>query len=233
VLESGSRSKAPPISRQPPSTLPPLAPWGFGNGPHPMPSSVFGSFYDDSSEEIGGLSPGFRPGSSQEDIGIPGEARRPSVASATTVSSRGSKSSVGRGFHKKLQGFFGDEFPESSRQNSDSSLPASAMFAPGVFTPGATGDQAAMQRARNRNNSVQINNTGISRPTSPTSFSRPRSPPTSEVAPWEFQDHLAKVSVSWTSLEEKARPAFALPHDFRQLTINYRSCPRHQPTQML
>ena len=38
--------------------------------------------------------------------------RRPSAASVTTVSSIGSKSSLGRGFHKKkLDAFFGEEFP--------------------------------------------------------------------------------------------------------------------------
>lgn len=39
-----------------------------------------------------------------------GEDRRPSIASATTSSSQGSRSSRGGRFHKRLQGFFGDEF---------------------------------------------------------------------------------------------------------------------------
>ncbi|EEH38221.2 adenylate cyclase [Paracoccidioides lutzii Pb01] len=46
------------------------------------------------------------------------EHRRPSVASATTVSSQGSKGSGGR-FHKRLRGFFGDEHGSAS----DSALP--------------------------------------------------------------------------------------------------------------
>jgi adenylate cyclase len=202
VLEGAGSGRVPAINRHPPSALSPNLPWGTGNGQIPMPSSVFGSsFFDDSSEDIGGMSPGFRPGSSQEDMGFPGEDRRPSIASATTVSSIGSKSSVGMGFHKKLQGFFGDEFPEmeGSRQNSESSLPPAAMY-----KPGGTSDAVAAQRARNRNNSFNNNNINanpipntqqlaVSRPASPASFSRPRTPHSSEVTPWEFQDFTNKV----------------------------------------
>jgi adenylate cyclase len=207
VLENAGSGRVPAINRQPPSALSPNNPWGSGIGQIPMPSSVFGSsFFDDSSEDVGGLSPSFRPGSSQEDMGFPDDGRRPSIASATTVSSIGSKSSMGRGFHKKLQGFFGDEFPgmEGSRQNSESSLP------PGAMLPqGAPADILAAQRLRNRNNSINNNNNNnnnsitpnannnqlaISRPGSPASFSRPRTPHSSEVTPWEFQDFTNKVS---------------------------------------
>jgi adenylate cyclase len=202
VLEGGGSGRVPAVNRQAPSALSPNPPWGTGNGQIPMPSSVFGSsFFDDSSEDYAGMSPGFRPGSSQDDVGFPGEDRRPSIASATTVSSIGSKSSVGMGFHKKLQGFFGDEFPETevSRHNSESSLPPAAMY-----RPGGPMDAAAAQRARNRNNSFNNSNIGananpnnqqlaISRPASPASFSRPRTPHSSEVTPWEFQDFTNKV----------------------------------------
>ncbi|KAF2426187.1 hypothetical protein EJ08DRAFT_593925 [Tothia fuscella] len=116
---------------------------------------------------------------------FPSEDRRPSIASATTVSSVGSKSS--RGFHKKLHGFFGDEFPgvdESSRKNSDSSLPPSA-----IYTSKGPSDSSAAQRARNRNNSFNNHsNVGSSRPESPGNFGRPQTPRSSEVTPWEFQD---------------------------------------------
>jgi adenylate cyclase len=205
VLESAGNGRVPAINRQPPSALTPNSPWGSGNGQIPMPSSVFGSsFFDDSSEDFGGMSPGFRPGSSQEDMAFPGEDRRPSIASATTVSSIGSKSSVGRGFHKKLQGFFGDEFPsvEGSRQNSDASLPPAAMYGQGTAS-----DPLAAQRARNRNHSfnssninananIQQQQLAVSRPGSPASFTRPRTPHSSEVTPWEFQDFTNKVSQS-------------------------------------
>lgn len=145
-----------------------------------MPPSVFGSFFNDSNEDLAQLSPSFaRPGSGKDDgIGYPGDDRRPSVASATTVSSSGSKSSVSRGFHKKLQGFFGEEFPGDSRQNSDTSL----------TTPYAI--EQPVRGARNRTNSVNntLGSSLNSRPGSPVG-SRPRTPlPSSEVTPWEFQD---------------------------------------------
>jgi adenylate cyclase len=151
-----------------------------------MPSSVFSTFFNDSTEDIGQLSPGFRPGSGKEDsMGFPGDDRRPSVASATTVSSSGSKSSIGRGFHKKLQGFFGEEFPGDSRQSSDTSLPTNNPHG---------GENQSSRSLRNRTNSVNntIGSSINSRPGSPAS-SRPRTPlPSSEVTPWEFQDY--KVS---------------------------------------
>jgi adenylate cyclase len=195
VLETsgGPSPRVPAINRQPPTALSPHhnPPWANGNPP--ILSSVFGSFYDDSSEDVGQSSPGFRPGSSQEDMSaFPGEDRRPSIASATTVSSIGSKSSVGRGFHKKLHGFFGEDFPgENSRQNSDQSLPASALFPAG----GQPLDPIAARQARHRTNSATNNAIGlqVSRPGSPASFSRPRTPHSSEVTPWEFQDFSNKV----------------------------------------
>jgi len=151
-----------------------------------MPSSVFSSFYDDS-EDMGQVSPGLRPGSSQDDMaGFPGDDRRPSIASATTVSSIGSKSSVGRGFHKKLHNFFGEELPSDGRQGSDTSLPPLATYG----TSGTVDSRIAAPTPRNRTNSS--NNSAlaptISRPSSPASFSRPRTPHNSEVTPWEFQD---------------------------------------------
>lgn len=142
-----------------------------------MGDGVFArSFFYDSNEDVSQLSPSFRPGSGKtEDNGSPGEDRRPSVASATTISSSGSKSSLGRGFHKKLQGFFGEEFNGyDSRQNSESSLP---------------------DRQRNRNNSLHNTHRSSigSRPGSRAS-SRPRTPGgTSEVVPWEYNE--SKVSV--------------------------------------
>jgi adenylate cyclase len=180
---SGRKREVPSISRQPPTAISPQPqhPWTPGSNGTVMPSSVFGSFFNDSSEDISQLSPGFRPGSGKEEMGFPGDDRRPSVASATTVSSSGSKSSVGRGFHKKLQGFFGDEYPGDSRQNSDTSL-ANQIY-------GTVGEPPS-QRARNRNNSMNntISSSLGSRPASPAS-SRPRTPlPPSEVTPWEYQD---------------------------------------------
>ncbi|OCK75710.1 PP2C-domain-containing protein [Lepidopterella palustris CBS 459.81] len=182
VLDT-SGGRIPVISRNPPTATSPTPQWSSGpNGSVVVPSSVFGSFFNDSTEDIA-LSPGFRPGSGKEDnTGFPdADDRRPSVASATTVSSTGSKSSIGRGFHKKLQGFFGEEFPGDSRQNSDSSLTTNNQCGP---------ESQSTRSLRNRTNSVNntIASSMNSRPSSPAS-SRPRTPlPSSEVTPWEFQD---------------------------------------------
>ncbi|KAL1632073.1 hypothetical protein SLS56_003962 [Neofusicoccum ribis] len=171
VLEQAGNG-VPSISRVPPTASASTPPWSKSNGSGDMPNSIFsGSFYNDSNEDVSQLSPGFRPGTGQtEEGGYQGEDRRPSVASATTVSSSGSKSSISRGFHKKLQGFFGDEFNGvDSRQNSQTSLP---------------------ERQRNRNNSLHNTHRSSigSRPGSPGS-SRPRTPlPSSEVTPWEYQE---------------------------------------------
>lgn len=155
-----------------------------GNGRSPptpqMPSSVFGSFYNESNENLGQVSPGYAP---PNGMGFPkdGEDRRPSIASATTVSSTGSKNSISGRARKKLQGFFGDDYKEmvnehNSRQNSETSSMQSSLP---PFAPGG---------ARNRNNSM---NDAMMRsgPPSPTSGSRPRTPgPSSEVTPWVYQD---------------------------------------------
>lgn len=179
----GSGGQIPSISRHPPTATSPHPPnWSAGgNTPAQMPTSIFGSFYNDSEDELGQLSPGFRPGSAN-DNGFPADDRRPSVASATTVSSSGSKSSVGRNFHKKLQGFFGEEPPSDSRQNSEASLPHQPQ-------PSNAQQYANRIRANSTNNTIGSSFGGGSRPASPTS-SRPRTPlPSSEVTPWEFQDY--------------------------------------------
>jgi adenylate cyclase len=172
----------PQIHRNPPTATSPTPPWASaGNNGRAMSASVWGSFFNDSNDDIA-QSPGFaRPGSGKEDgMMFAGDDRRPSVASATTVSSQGSKSSVSRGgFHKRLQNVFGEEFPADSRQNSDTSL-----------TAPYAGESQSMRGTRNRNNSVNttMGSSFNSRPGSPTS-SRPRTPlPSSEVTPWEFQD---------------------------------------------
>lgn len=171
----------PSISRNPPtasSANSQVAPWSTApNGNNMTNNSVWSSFFNDSNEDVSQSSPGFRPGTGtrEDSMGFPmKDDRRPSVASATTVSSTGSKSSMGRNFHKRLQNVFGEDFPADDRQNSDSSL----------GTP-----------QRNRGNSLSntIGSKHQSRPTSPTS-SRPRTPQaSSEVTPWEFQD--SKVSL--------------------------------------
>jgi adenylate cyclase len=154
-----------------------------------MPSSVFGGYFGDSSDNLGQVSPGCAP---PGGMGFPGdgEDRRPSIASATTVSSQGSKGSMGGKFSKKLQGFFGEDVGNDplarygySRQNSETSSLQNIIPA---FAPGGS---------RNRNNSMNDAMLRESRPPSPGS-SRPRSPapaPSSEVTPWVFQDPQVRI----------------------------------------
>ncbi|KAF1832424.1 PP2C-domain-containing protein [Decorospora gaudefroyi] len=184
VLET-SGGRVPSISRNPPtatSTNSHGTPWSTTPNGSNMANSVWSSFFNDSNEDIAQPSPGFRPGtgSREDSMGFPlKDDRRPSVASATTVSSSGSKSSIGRGFHKRLQNVFGEDFPADGRQNSDTSL----------NTPYG-GDAHSMRGQRLRGNSLNntIGSSHQSRPGSPAG-SRPRTPqPSSEVTPWEFQD---------------------------------------------
>ena len=49
----------PSITQQPPSAI---APWASGNDKTPMATSIFGgTFYNDSNENLGQISPGFAP----------------------------------------------------------------------------------------------------------------------------------------------------------------------------
>lgn len=185
-----SGGRIPSISRNPPtaSSANSNTPWASSgsNGGTNMANSVWSSFFNESdNDDVAQLSPGFAPpgGNSREDaMGFPRDDRRPSVASALTVSSTGSRSSLSRGFRKKLQNVFGEDFPGDGRQGSDSSL----NNARSQIT-----ETQSLHAPRNRGNS--LNNTSgnggyNSRPASPTS-SRPRTPqPSSEVTPWDFQE---------------------------------------------
>ena len=185
MLESPGGGNVPSISRVSPTAGTPLAqvaPWA--NNSTVVPSSAFpGSFLDDSSENLQ-LSPSFRPDSGRTgtsdspDVAYDGDERRPSVTSATTVSSQGSRSSISRaGFHKRLTGFFGEDFTghDAPPHGSQTSLTTN------------NGRELSTHSQRDRNNSVQTNNTE-GRTASPTS-SRPRTPlPSSDVVPWVFQD---------------------------------------------
>lgn len=102
--------------------------------------------------------------------------RRPSVISATSASSQTSNSRPSnsrRAHHKKLAGFFGEDSRESSK-GSDTS----------IATAGQR-DHSTSSRSK-RNNSIHTISTD-GRPTSEAS-SRARTPPSSDVTPWLFQD---------------------------------------------
>lgn len=192
VLET-SGARVPSISRNPPTATSAnshIAPWAAPPSGSNMANSVWSSFFNDSNEDVAQLSPGFaRPGtgSREDSMGFPvKDDRRPSVASATTVSSTGSKSSA-RGFHKRLQNVFGEDFPADGRQNSDTSL----------NTPYVAETQS-LRGQRNRGNSLNntIGSNHHSRPTSPTSL-RPRTPqPSSEVTPWDFQESKVRLAIA-------------------------------------
>lgn len=226
VLET-SGGRVPAISRNPPtatSATSQATPWSSASNGNSMANGVWSSFFNDSNEDVSQSSPGFRPGtSSREDsMGFPfKDDRRPSVASATTVSSTGSKSSIGRGFHKRLQNVFGEDFPADGRQNSDTSL--NMPYAP---------DTQSIRGQRNRGNSLNntIGSGHHSRPTSPTS-SRPRTPQaSSEVTPWEFQDPKVSLNINLRKpVPKQRRPAFSLqlllPRSFIYPTMSPRADP--------
>ncbi|KAI9810355.1 MAG: cysteinyl-tRNA synthetase [Pycnora praestabilis] len=187
VLDT-SGGNIPSISRNPPTATThsgSLGSWFPYDGNTAMPSSAFpGSFYNDSSENLTpfGVN-GSRTGANDApDTTLYGDERRPSVASATTVSSTGSKSSTGRTFqkgHKKLQGFFGeDPSGRESRRGSETSLRAR----------GNGGREHSTHSFRDRINSVHSGSNADGRPVSPVN-SRPRTPaPSSDVVPFLYQD---------------------------------------------
>lgn len=158
----------------------PVSPWS--SSPKMGPTDGPGTFYNDYSEhEASPSSTTFRTGPGRAYGGDPFELdygrdhRRPSAASATTISSQGSKSSGSR-FRKKLQGFFGDEYLGSNNDHKPESDQGSLY---GKNTRLGPLDQA---RARERANSDGSRNNS-SRPVTPLpSF------PSSEITPWDYQN---------------------------------------------
>ncbi|KAI9792749.1 MAG: cysteinyl-tRNA synthetase [Piccolia ochrophora] len=185
VLDNSGGS-APSMRRNPPAALAPMTPTGWfpGYGVSPSPNSRPGEYYEYPMESPPQLSPALSVGprrsgpSDSPETGYFDDERRPSVASATTVSSQGSQSSVGRTFHKKLQGFFGDEFP--SRRSPHASETNLSVHANGRR-------ESFQSHRRDRNDSTATTGTTGARAASPSS--RPRTPvPSSDVTPWVFQD---------------------------------------------
>ncbi|KAI6373931.1 hypothetical protein MCOR25_003318 [Pyricularia grisea] len=204
VLDPGG-SRVPQIQQPPPNTGPSLssqvAPWMTTNGAGGAPAAIHTSFYNDSSDNLSvasQLSPGFRIPGGRPSISQPsgvgadnneasyfGDERRPSIASiTTTASSQGSKASGNRGGFRKLQGFFGEEFP--GRDSSDTSLPPAV---PGKEHRSHSYSHGRPYRDRNYSNATDHTRDG-----SPSS-SRPRTPvPAPEVVPFLYQeaDDIAK-----------------------------------------
>ena len=178
-----SRTQLPSFSHRPPSDQAAnrdIAPWANealgssgdiqsgaffeNNGRHQRPSS----FRPDTSRSGASDSP---------DPMFCGDERRPSMVSATSVSSQnsGSRTNNVRGAqHKKLAGIFATEGRESSR-SSDTSIATTSKR------------DHSESSYTGRNNSVYTQNSMDGPPTSASS-SRPRTPPSSDVTPWLFQD---------------------------------------------
>ncbi|GJC92441.1 protein phosphatase 2C [Colletotrichum higginsianum] len=117
---------------------------------------------------------------SQDSPDVPyfGDERRPSLASITTLSSQGSKTSIRRGGLQKLQGFFGEEFP--GRDGSESSLHSSS-----GRDRSRSYSHSRPTRDRNYSNATDH---ARDREASPSS-SRPRTPvPAPEVVPFLYQE---------------------------------------------
>jgi len=196
VLDQGG-GRVPQIQHIPPTGVPnsqhSIAPWvsSTGSTSGSAPSTGMGtSFYNDydSGESIASpaqISPTFRNAKGRQPSAVDGldmsqfnDDRRPSVASVTTASSQGSKSSVSRGGFKKLQGFFGEEFP--GRDGSETSLPQ-----PSQSSQKESRSYSFTRPRRERNHS---NATETTRELSPAS-SRPRTPiPSSDVVPFLYQE---------------------------------------------
>ncbi|KAG5951196.1 hypothetical protein E4U53_003581 [Claviceps sorghi] len=172
------------------------APWMSAGAPAgASPRGLPTSFYNDSSDSLSmasQFSPGLasvagRPGTGSGSV-CPDYAdalyydvdgRRPSAASiVTTASSQGSKTSANRGGFRKLQGFFGEEFP--GRDSSESSLP--------ISVPGKDQRSRSYSHGRPTHRDRNCSN-ATDREPSPSS-SRPRTPvPNPEVVPFLYQDN--------------------------------------------
>ncbi|XWW93100.1 hypothetical protein V2A60_001029 [Cordyceps javanica] len=171
-----------------------VAPWmsHSSSAPGGHSNSLPMSFYNDSTDSLSvashQASPALPPSASRtgqlsvsydapDAIYYNHDGRRPSAASvATTASSQGSKASVPRGGFRKLQGFFGEEFP--GRDSSESSLPGSIAK-----------EQRSRSYSHTRPGQERQHSNATDREASPTS-SRPRTPvPAPEVVPFLYQDN--------------------------------------------
>ncbi|KAI9835308.1 MAG: hypothetical protein M1819_002452 [Sarea resinae] len=187
-----SHGGVPLIQRKSPassSSRGPVGPHQSGNESSTVLSSAFpANLFTDSAENLTQLSPAYRSdaritGTSGSTDGTqPDGERRPSVASANTVGSTGSKSSASKGFHRKLHGLFDDLPGRDSHNGSTSSLSQAN---------GSVKDLTSMAR---QDRSVP-GNIGSNAPSSSSNAgspmpSRPRTPlPSSDVVPWIFQNY--------------------------------------------
>ncbi|KAL4929841.1 adenylate cyclase acyA [Aspergillus undulatus] len=156
----------------------------LGSSPRLSTTDAHGTFFHDHSEhEASPAIATFRPGtgrtfaSEPTEYGYNGDHRRPSVASATTTSSQGSKSSANGLFRKKLQGFFGDDpHAGDTRHDYDAYQSSGAK-------PSSLDHFKARQRADSEG-SRHISDGSQDEP----QRARSNTPaPASVITPWEFQ----------------------------------------------
>ena len=186
------------------SNLSPIAPWDShsqsnntispgDSKPNPqMASRLPGQSYlvNESNEHVGQPSPSLPPPHSRtgtsdaSDLGFD-DQRRPSVASANTVSSQGSKASTGGRFHKRLKGIFGDEYGQQpdSRKTSETSLPSQKQ----------TGKDSSTSRDRNASVNSEKTIEAPSRPHTPVA--------SSDVTPWAYQNFDVSRTSTYAPLE--------------------------------
>ncbi|KIX06069.1 uncharacterized protein Z518_04043 [Rhinocladiella mackenziei CBS 650.93] len=151
-----------------------IAPWERGPqaqmaGTRPLNQSYFADSVGRDTQ-----SSSMRPDTARTNISDAGDfdadARRPSITSATTVSSTGSISSATNGrFHKSLKGFFGED-PTDSRKGSTANLPEQLP------------QSNSSDKPSHRSNSVHTQATVDDRPKTPAPL------PSSDVTPWAYQN---------------------------------------------
>ncbi|KAJ5452763.1 Ras-association [Penicillium cf. griseofulvum] len=173
-------------SRVDPDEIESIAPWS--TAPSSGQPDTSGTFYNDYSEhEASPASFTFRPTTGRTFASEPaeleyGEHRRPSAASATTVSSQGSRSSISQKFRKKhLKGLLGDDYHSPGELQTDDD---------GSQNPSSRrGGPVDQLKARERANSDGSRNT----PEGSNSSQRSQKPraniplPSSDVTPWDYQ----------------------------------------------
>ncbi|KAL4810890.1 hypothetical protein BDV18DRAFT_128183 [Aspergillus unguis] len=142
-----------------------------------------GTFLHDYSEhEASPATASFRPGNGRtfgnepSEFDYNGDHRRPSVASATTISSQGSKSSASGLFRKKLQGFFGDDPNAGEQRHENDGHPGAKPSSLDQFKARQRADSEGSRRGRDGPQDESQQHT------------RPRTPlPSSDITPWEYQ----------------------------------------------
>ncbi|KAB5579916.1 adenylate cyclase [Coniochaeta sp. 2T2.1] len=158
-----------------------------------IPGNLATSFYNDSSDNVSlasQVSPGLRPfnvgsgrtpatSTDSHETAYFNDDRRPSIASiTTTASSTNSKASGTRGGIRKLQGFFGEEFP--GKDSSDTSLP--------IGVKGEHRSHSSQQGRSGRDRQHSNATVDNAREASPAP-SRPRTPvPAPDVVPFLYQE---------------------------------------------